>query len=325
MAQLARTAAARPQATIRRLGFDAFRAAVASSFVPLEVTAAAPQEFRGSLRQVAVHGVTFTEVRASAHTVERTAELVRRTPRGCFKLSLQLEGDSTLRQDGRTAQLRPGDLAIYDTARPYVLGFPAPGRLMVVQLPHERLHLPAELVPEVTAVRLSGDRGVGGLASSFLTTLATNLGELRGPAAAQLAQTAVTLLDILLAAELDLASRRADPRHALRQRVRAHIEQHLADPELSPSSIAAAAFVSVRHLHSLFHEQGSTVAAHIRTRRLERCYHDLSDPVVAQLPIAAVGARWGFKDAAHFSRAFKAAYGELPSEVRRRAVHREAA
>lgn len=42
---------------------------------------------------------------------------------------------------------------------------------------------------------------------------------------------------------------------------------------------------------------------------------DLAD---RHLPIAAVARRWGFKDPTHFTRRFRAAYGVLPSEWRRR-------
>jgi AraC-like DNA-binding protein len=36
------------------------------------------------------------------------------------------------------------------------------------------------------------------------------------------------------------------------------------------------------------------------------------------VPISHIAHRWGFADLAHFSRLFKAAYGEAPSVYRRR-------
>lgn len=59
------------------------------------------------------------------------------------------------------------------------------------------------------------------------------------------------------------------------------------------------------------------MAAWIRQRRLERCRRDLLDPALADLPVSAVAARWGLMNAAHFSRAFRAAYGLPPTEYRR--------
>ena len=302
------------------LDLAAFQSAVSRSFVPLRVTARDPDAFRGSVMQADVHGATFTDVRSVASRVERTEELIRLAPRRFYKISLQLEGTSTLSQGDRTIELGPGDLAVYDTSRPYRLEFDDRYRVLVIQLPHDRLRIPPGLADEVTAVRLAGSEGLGRVVSPFLATLGTNLHELRGPAGAKLAQNAIDLLDTLFATEFDLVKYVADPRRALLQRIRDCIDEHLDEPDLSPATIAAAVFISVRHLHNLFNEQGQTVAAYVRMRRLERCYLDLTDAADAELPIAAIGARWGFKDAAHFSRAFKSAYGESPSEVRRRAV-----
>jgi AraC-like DNA-binding protein len=73
----------------------------------------------------------------------------------------------------------------------------------------------------------------------------------------------------------------------------------------------------VRYLYRLFEAQGTTVAAWIRHRRLERCRADLADPALGGAPVSAVAVRWGLPDPAHFSRLFKRAYGLPPAEYRR--------
>ena len=98
--------------------------------------------------------------------------------------------------------------------------------------------------------------------------------------------------------------------------VQTFIQQHLGDPRLDPAGIAAAHHISLRSLHQLFHDEGLTVAGWIRRRRLEQCRRDLSDPALANRPVAAVAARWGFTSAADFSRAFRAEHGMPPSEYR---------
>jgi len=62
------------------------------------------------------------------------------------------------------------------------------------------------------------------------------------------------------------------------------------------------------------------VAALIRERRLEHCRAELADAAHAGRPVAVVGARWGFTDPAHFSRAFRARYGVAPGRFRREAA-----
>jgi AraC-like DNA-binding protein len=76
----------------------------------------------------------------------------------------------------------------------------------------------------------------------------------------------------------------------------------------------------VRYLHKLFLGEHTTVADHIRRRRLERCSRDLLDPALADKPVIAIARRWGFGNPAHFTRVFRDAYGMPPSEYRRTAL-----
>jgi AraC-like DNA-binding protein len=299
-----------------------FQQQVNASFVPLIVTSELGDDFRGRINGVNVHGVGFTDVRADPQLVERTPELIAEATEHFYKISLHLEGTGVLRQGGRSVTLSPGDLAIYDTSVPYELEFTHRFRSLVIMLPHARLSVPHRLSSQFTAILLAGSEGLGRVVSPFLATLGTNMHELRGPAGAKLVQNAVDLLDTLLSNELDLAKFAADPHLSLLQQVRDRIDDNLGDPGLSPNSIAADAFISVRHLHNLFQDQGQTVASYIRTRRLERTYLDLTSPEHADVSVAAIGNRWGFKDPAHFSRAFKQAYGESPRDVRRHALGR---
>jgi AraC-like DNA-binding protein len=99
--------------------------------------------------------------------------------------------------------------------------------------------------------------------------------------------------------------------------VHTFIRDHLGDPDLTPRTIAAAHHISVRYLHQLFRAEDRTVADCIRVRRLDRCRLELADPRLARRPIGEISARWGFRSAAHFSQAFRDAYGLSPSELRR--------
>ncbi|MGH3622119.1 MAG: helix-turn-helix domain-containing protein [Sciscionella sp.] len=107
-------------------------------------------------------------------------------------------------------------------------------------------------------------------------------------------------------------------RCTLLTRIHASIEQHLGDPRLSPSMIAAVNHISVRYLHKLFHTQQASVAGFIRDARLERCRADLLDPATRSHPVHAIAARWGLTDPAHFNRLFRKTYGLPPADYRRR-------
>jgi len=51
-------------------------------------------------------------------------------------------------------------------------------------------------------------------------------------------------------------------------------------------------------------------------RRLDATRRDLCDPALAARSISEIAFAWGFNDAAHFSRAFRARFGRSPRELR---------
>ena len=299
------------------LTFDHWKHLVAESFVPLAARTGDVDGFRGQLRSRVLDRMSVVEVTATSHEVHRTPALIAQASERYFKLNLQLEGTGLLIQDNREALLRPGDLAIYDTNRPYTLAFEEEARMMVVMFPCDALSLPADYVGQLAAVRMAGSTGLSGIVGRFIRQLSENLEVLSGPSGSRLAANALDLVSTLLHAEMDIAPDRMKPQALLAVSVREYIEANLSDPQLSPASIAAAHFISTRHLHNVFHESGTTVATWIRSQRLDGARRELRDPLHAGKPVGAVAARWGFLDAAHFSRTFRDAFGVSPSDWRR--------
>ncbi|MFJ9900658.1 helix-turn-helix domain-containing protein [Streptomyces sp. NPDC091280] len=296
--------------------FDFWRSVVCDTFVPLR---AEPGEapFHGELRTLRLGELQVTEIAASAHRVHRTPRTIAAADEDYFKLGLQLRGYCVLTQDGREAPLTPGDFAIYDTTRPYTLAFDDSYRQLVLMLPRKQLRLPAEDVARLTAVRVSGRQGTGALVSPLLLQLADHLDEYENPGSLRLADNIVDLLVTLLAEHLGTELPcPATGRRALMMRIATFIEAHLSDHDLCADTVAAAHFISTRYLHKLFRDEGTTVSSWIRERRLEHCRRDLRDPLQLARPVGVIAARWGFADAAHFSRIFRSAYGTSPREYR---------
>lgn len=297
--------------------FDHWKHMVAESFVPLAARTADVDGFRGQMRSRVLDRMSIVEVSATSHEVHRTPALIAQAGQRYFKLNLQLEGTGLLIQDNREALLRPGDLAIYDTNSPYTLTFEEEARMMVMMFPCDALSLPADYVGQLAAVRMAGSAGLSGMVGQFIRQLSENLEVLSGPSGSRLAANALDLVSTMLHAEMDITPDRMKPQALLAVSVREYIEANLSDPLLSPARIAAAHFISTRHLHNVFHESGTTVASWIRSQRLEGVRRELRDPLHAGKSVSAVAARWGFLDAAHFSRTFRDAFGVSPSDSRR--------
>ncbi|TWF80397.1 AraC-like DNA-binding protein [Pseudonocardia hierapolitana] len=224
-------------------------------------------------------------------------------------------------QDGRQAELRPGDFAIVDMTRPSsaMASGRGPKRVVSLTLPRGTLPLPQSEVAKLTAVPVSGRHGTAALVSTLLRQITTDAAAYDPAEATPVSTAVIDLIATTFAARLD--RRPALPpdaqRNMLLRRIYAHIDQHLGDPGLSPTAIAAAHHISLRQLHKFFEPEPHTVAEWIRRRRLDRCRRDLTDPALATRSIGAIAARWGFADATNFHRLFRAAHGTPPGAYRR--------
>ncbi|GAA1750214.1 helix-turn-helix domain-containing protein [Agromyces humatus] len=296
--------------------FSRFRTAVSESFVPLHVTSDRPDPFRGSISHAAVDGVHFSIVSATEHTVERTPRLIADTERRYFKLGIQLEGTGLLVQDDRETLMQPGSLALYDTDRPYSLAFDGAVRCLVVMFPTHMIDLPLGAVAQLTATPLARSGGVGPVVAPFLENLAAHLDQVSGTGGGRLARNTIDLVVTMLANELDLARIETAPRQRRFAEITRYIDEHLSAADLVPGTIAAAHFISPRHLHAIFHENDTTVSTWIRRRRLEQCKRQLEDARFDDWSVMRIAGEWGFTDPAHFSRAFKAEFGCSPRHAR---------
>ncbi|WP_432487885.1 AraC-like ligand-binding domain-containing protein [Kineococcus sp. SYSU DK018] len=300
-------------------GFEGWGAAVERSFPPLRLALPRAGAFRGRIRSAGHDRFRVWDISASPHLVERSRNQVSDSLGQYFKLSFQLSGTGLVRQNGRELLLRPGDITLYDTSRPYSILFEEDFRFVVAMFPRDALQFRLRDVEALSAVRLAGTQGVGALLSGFLRGLPTGLAGLPPAAVSRVSHAALELTASLIDAHL---GEEESSREVLRRRIHAHVEENLHDPALSPASIAAAHYLSLRSLHALFEDEDFTVAAWIRHRRLEHCREDLCDPALAHLPVSEVASRWGMPDAAQFSKAFRRAYGTTPTAWRAAATSR---
>ncbi len=279
--------------------------------VALQPSAAGDRSaFRGRAPMASVADLQLAVVSGAKQDVRRTHRALSRGVADGFYVGVQLRGRGVVEQDGRTAPLSPGDLTVYDAARPYGVLLERDSELLVVMVGRHRLAARVLGVDDLTAVPVSGAQGAGALASDLLRGLDRG-GSQQGPEAVHLSDAAVDLVAACLAGSRFSASSGVDGDGVVLVAQR-YIEDNLSDPSLCPSDVAAAAHVSLRHLQKLFERRGTTITGWTRERRLEQCWRDLGDPRLVHRPVAAVAASWGLVDAAQFSRAFRARYGTTP-------------
>ncbi|MEW2288450.1 helix-turn-helix transcriptional regulator [Streptomyces sp. NPDC047841] len=222
------------------------------------------------------------------------------------------------RQPGTDLLLGPGDICFYDVHQPPVLDFPRHARLKVFLLSPQLLGLARSDVPRLTHAPVTPASRLGALLSPFLSDFADTAAVARSEVGDMLAWNAVSLLSTLAGEHLADQARGRQPgtRAPLMSDILDFIDLRLSDTDLSPETIARAHHISVRYLHKLFREEGTTVGRLIQRRRLAECRRVLTLRSAEHLTIAAVAHRWGFASPTHFSRVFRATYGMSPSAWR---------
>ncbi|MFB7332179.1 helix-turn-helix domain-containing protein [Streptomyces adustus] len=313
-------------ATERLAGFDDFLNNCVHS---LRVSSPDPGRFRATARTMDLGPVTLTELTTLPSVLRRTPKSIRRSDPELYTVVFPRRGVLTVRQAGRDALLTAHDFALCDSSQPFSLRITAPGTttLISARVPRALLPLPARQADRLLGTRLPGGEGIGALLTRFLDDMTADTAPQPTADVARLGAVALDLLAATLAHHLDTGPRNEDEsgRRALLLDIDTYIHDHLPEPHLSPRAVADAHHISVSYLHRLFRTRDTTVTALIRRRRLERAHRDLTDRRLWDVPVHRVAARWGFKDHSAFTRAFRAAYGIAPSDLRELALDLPAA
>ncbi|MFE7542031.1 AraC-like ligand-binding domain-containing protein [Streptomyces platensis] len=283
-------------------------------------------DFRATMRVLDMGDTQISTMTFPSLEVVRTPKLIRQqSDREFYQVNCVLSGAGDVSQGERNTSLQQGQLVLVDS------GLPFRGRLhggtenyaaMIIQLPRDLLPLPRKTVQRVTARPICGGQGMSGVLWRWVAEVHARAAEFTPADIPTLRSVTADLLAAALGGCLDAEDTMTPEsrRRALQVQIRDFIRRNLGDPSLSPATLAAAHRISVRYVHQLFAEEGTTAAAWIRGRRLERCRRDLANPHLQLRPIHAIAAQWGFIDPAHFSRAFRAVYGMPPRDYRQHAL-----
>jgi AraC-like DNA-binding protein len=167
-----------------------------------------------------------------------------------------------------------------------------------------------------------GDRGTAVLVARLLDGLVAELEHLNPVYPGQLARHLVGFIAMACDEGARVSELHCDRMYdANVERAKEFIEINLGDLDLAPNHVARAMNVSIRTLHRAFERESVSVAGWIRWRRLEHCRAELADRARDHEAVGSIGARWGFWDAAHFSKLFKSHFGVSPRAYRSQTQH----
>jgi AraC-like DNA-binding protein len=291
---------------------------VCDTYVQLECDAIAGRtSIDGDIKADELATLRLSTVTATPQVVRRTAAKIADASEDFFLVSIQTRGEGLILQDDRLAHLRPGDFALYDSTRPYQLRFDGAFQQVVLQLPGPILRTALPHTDALTASAVSGERGAGHLMIGMIRTLASDI-DLLSPASAHAVAESVT--QILIAGLSALPAARQPPVSHLtayhRERIKACARSRLGDPSLNVASLAQELRLSPSTLHRVWSGEACGLSEWIWAQRLDAARRDLCDPNQASCSVSEIAYRWGFNDAAHFSRAFRGRFGRSARELR---------
>jgi AraC-like DNA-binding protein len=301
----------------------------ANSALPMRAFSKKADRFAARLDALDLAAVDVVELTVSTAEVIRTGRQVHDFDPDLYCLVMPRRGRVLLEQSRNQAALGRGSLALFSSSQPLRVRIEDPdgpkdrrlraedmASLVRVQVPKSLFQLPSSKLDRMLARPVGGMTGLGGLLTGFLSQLSTDTGGYSPADLPRLGNLVVDLMTATMAHELDAQLPDEVAESTLMPRITNFIMHNLGDPDLSPPAIAFAHHISVSHLHRLFRTEDTTVGTWVRRQRLEHARRDLHDPRLGEVAVHRIAARWGFRDHASFTRAFRARFGVTPRDYR---------
>lgn len=261
-------------------------------------------------------GSVFSTLNASPQifTARDPAMLARTDSLTAFVL---FDGAGKIDVGAETAAVSAGDIYLLDSSRKWTLELTSAFRASVIRL--DKVNFISRLMHtgKTDICKITSASGIGNIAFELIEAITFQFGSLDPDDLEQMEGALSTMFVASLAHKHE-----DDGEHStsmqlshLRRMCRT-IEAKLTDPDLSALDIARSEQVSARYLQKLFSSAGTTFGEYVKKRRLDRCRIDLSNKSLKHLTVSELCFRWGFNDAANFSRAFNLEFGVSPKAYR---------
>lgn len=295
-----------------------WREAVCSTFVSVDCRIEDAESFAGSIMTRHLADLRISRVRSGPHEVHRSATDRASDASRAVLIGYQRRGTSRVAQDGRTAVLKPGQFALYDTARPYRLHLGTACDQIVLRFPADLAEARFGRTRDLTARTIGDGDSLGQLAGAVFRRLG-RAGDAGGAVVEHHLRDAAS--SVIAANVAAATAGMPDPQRSGRaltlMRAKAFLDDNLGRDDLTTREAAVAVGVSVRYLQELFQADGTTVMSFVWTARLERARHMLDSAAWRGASISEIALACGFKDFSHFGRRFREVFGQSARDLRK--------
>lgn len=229
-----------------------------------------------------------------------------------YLVQVTISGSMTADFDGVSLLMRPGDIWLFDLARPYRCNAEAGSRITIA--------VPRNAIDRANSGRsahglvLPGTDPLTGLLRKYLIDLQEMTGSLPPEDRRAMELVTVDFIASVMSRRLERQGRQSTSADRTRQRMLEFIDAHISDPKLGPDLLMRHFQMSRAHLYRFFAELGGVTAV-IRKRRLDAAYRMLKDPSAGRRTITEVALDLGFASSSHFTRAFAGHFAVPPSRL----------
>jgi AraC-like DNA-binding protein len=287
--------------------------AVCRNLVQLRCEPRRDQPFFGEIGYDEFGPLKLVSVQSVAQRVSRTTkDTTSDAAAEFYHINIMQGGRGLMSQNGRQTEVCRGGFVFSDSSQPYSIDFTENFSSNVLRIPRSMLLQRIGAPDCLTARRVDGATGLGGMVTLLLHELPLSRQAI--PSFLQ-ARVAENVVDLIAAALISIDDVAALPTGVTLTRVKFWIETHLVE-DLSAERISTGCRLSVRHLNRLFAREDTSVMRYVWDRRLAHAHRDLTDPTNCYRSISDLAYSAGFTDISHFSRAYRARYGKAPSEAR---------
>ena len=269
------------------------------------------EDFCASLKSRELGPLVVSEMTAPLHFWSRKAAHVENDGQDVYIVSRIQRGGGELRQLGRTAHMREGDLVLYDCGAPFDYTLHASTQL--VKIPKPLLQSKLGSARDLVVAKIERGHPLSEILAALISKSLT-IDFAGGAVGAKRLSSALVDLIVCLY-DLRRESATADGSRPL-EKIMRFARAHLDSYDLTPERLAAAGAISVRTLNRLFGRFGTTPMRWVWAQRLEASRIALLGGDAASVTEAAFAH--GFSELAHFSRSFKRAYGVTPQQMLKR-------
>ncbi|WP_229257276.1 helix-turn-helix domain-containing protein [Duganella callida] len=273
--------------------------------------------FAGEIYTYVLKDLIFLDSRTDAFCQTRSAACQSRDTLRDYVFHVAVDGiiETTLfhGRQRKAEQFVPGVLAL-DMAQTMRMARPTAARVLAFFLPRPVVEAAIRDAPSIHGRVIGYNTPLTQLLFKQLQALCHRLPRLDDSALELILRNCAELMLAAFSkqARLEAGARNA-VRTAMKQQICRYINANLYLPELTVEHLLQSFPLTRPSLYRLFEPEGG-IAAYIRNCRLREAANEILLSPSAR--IGSIGQDLGFQDAAHFSRAFRRAYGMAPVDFR---------